>query len=101
MTRCFAAFIVFMAVLSAGIAAAQTKAAPPTERADGVFDRVWYAVTGTGRAGPAPDDAKQQGAEESTNASRNKAAELAPMKVSGADTSDKDTYKPDAGDYEK
>jgi hypothetical protein len=101
MIKIFGALIVFTALLAAGDAAAQTKASPPTAPTAGMFDRVWYAVTGSGRAGSAPDDAKQQGAAESTNASRNTASEPAPMKVSGADTSDKDSYKPDAGEAEK
>jgi len=93
--------IVFAMVLLAFPAAAQDKNASTTTPADGVFNRVWYAVTGSALAGRAPDDAKQQGAAESKNVSRNVAAEPSPMKVSGTDTSDKDSYRPDAGDADK
>jgi hypothetical protein len=90
--------VIVAVVLLALPAAAQVTAGATTASTAGVFDRVWYAVTGSGHAGRAPDDAKQQGDAESKNASRNAAAEPAPMKMSGADTSDKDSYKPDAGD---
>jgi len=79
--------IVFAAVLSASAALAQDTTSQPAQESAGFIDRMWNALTGSD-SDTQTNDAVQP----------RDAAEPMPMKVSGSDTSDKDSYKPDAGD---
>jgi|HubBroStandDraft_6_1064221.scaffolds.fasta_scaffold29417_2 hypothetical protein len=85
--------IVFAAVLSASAALAQDTTSKPAQESAGFIDRMWNALTGSDSDTQTNDAAKG-----SASVQPRDAAEPMPMKVTGSDTSDKDSYKPDAGD---
>jgi hypothetical protein len=90
--------IVIAAALVAIPAAAQDSGAKPAAPSGNMFDRLWTSITGPDSAEPATGTTKVQVIEHAKSENDDAAGQPAALRSSDADTADKDSYKPDAGD---
>ncbi len=89
--------VLFAAALAAAPVVAQSADTKQAASSGGLIDRLWTAISGSDSAATAPDG-QESPATEQSNAKGRFGTEPKPLITTGADMSDEDSYKPDAGD---